>query len=137
MYQSPLRDTEALSWDTEYLLGDSVSPINVGSGTCKVYGCTVTMLVSYVPVIRSLIIETKFSGYMNSGAAVNYEKDVLTLPSKYRPSGDRSVCLFSNVKFGLSVMVRANAEGPVGINVASTGAMGNYGWPPAKMFVPL
>ena len=118
-------------------LGDSVSPINVGSGTCKVYGCTVTMLVSYAPVIRSLIIETKSSGYMNSGAAVNYEKDVLTLPSKYRPSGDRSVCLFCNVKFGLSVMVRANAEGPVGINVASAGAMVSYGWPPAKIFVPL
>ena len=118
-------------------LGDSVSQVKVGSWTSNVYGCSVTMIVSYVPIIRSLVIETKGSGYMSSNASVNYSKDMFTLPSKYRPSGDRSVCLYSNAQFGLSVMVRANAEGPVTITVASTGAMNGYGWPPAKIFVPL
>ena len=93
--------------------------------------------MSYIPAIRSLVVETKGNGYMSTGTQAGYDARVLTLPSGYRPSAERSVCLYSNAQIKMSASLRVQADGVVIANVTAAEPMNGYGWPKAKVLILL
>lgn len=118
-------------------LGDSVSPIKVGSGSAMIHGCTVSVSVWYIPVIHALAVETKGSGYMSTSGPTAQDGTALTLESKYRPSRNRMVCLDSDAQLKFATSIRVNTNGTLTINVTASEPMRSYGWPETKVFIPL
>ena len=111
--------------------------MKIASGRANVYGCNVTLDVSYIPAIHSLVFETKGSGCMTTGTQTGYSAKALTLPSNYRPANDRCVCICADMqlKFGISLRVQAN--GDVMLGVTSSEPMRGFGWTSAMGFIPL
>ena len=93
--------------------------------------------VSYIPAIRSLVVETEGSGYMTTGTQAGYDAKALTLPSEYRPPAERCVCLWANVQINLSLVLRVQADGGVFVGVRSSGPMNGFGWSNSKVLIPL
>lgn len=111
--------------------------MKIASGGANIYGCDVTLDVSYIPAMHSLVFETKGSGYMATSTQTGYLAKVLTLPSNYRPANDRCVCICADMqlKFGISLRVQAN--GDVMLGVTSSEPMRSFGWSPSMGFIPL
>lgn len=118
-------------------LGDSLSQTKITEGTVNIFGCNVTVRVYYIPAIQSLVFNTKGNGTMTTGTQTGYSAKILTLPSDYRPSDERNVCLYTNAQIELSVMLRVQTNGDVMGDVTSSRPMNAYGWPSAKGFIPL
>lgn len=119
-------------------LSNFVSPrIKVASGGANIYGCNATLDVYYIPAMHSLAFETKGSGTMTTGTQTGYSTKALTLPSDYRPSNERNVCICANLqlKFGVSLIAQTN--GDVMLAVTSSEPMNDFGWPSATGFIPL
>jgi len=111
--------------------------MKIASGRANIYGCDVTLDVSYIPAIHSLVFETKGSGYMATGTQTGHLAKVLTLPSNYLPANELNMCICANMqlKFGVSLIVRTN--GDVAFGVTSSEPMRSFGWPSAMGFIPL
>lgn len=118
-------------------LRDSVSRMKIASGGAHIYGCDVTLDVSYIPAIQSLVFDTKGSGVMTTGTQTGNSFKALTLPSNYRPANERNVCICTNLqlKFGVSLIAKTN--GDVMIAVTSSEPMRGFGLPSAMGFIPL
>lgn len=118
-------------------LGDSVSRIKIASGGANIYGCNVTLDVSYIPAIQSLVFDTKGSGYMTTGTQTGNSFKALTLPSDYRPSNERAVCILANLQLKFGVALRVQTNGDVMFDISSSDPMRGFGWPSATGFIPL
>lgn len=123
--------------DSLSTLGDSVSRMKIASGGAHIYGCDVTLDVSYIPVIHSLVFETKGSGYMVTGSQTGNSFKALTLPSDYRPANERSVCICANLQLKFGVALRVQTDGNVMFDVTSSEPMRAFAWPSAMGFIPL
>lgn len=111
--------------------------MKIASGRANIYGCDVTLDVSYIPAIHSLVFETKGSGYITTGTQTGYAAKVLTLPPNYLPANDLNVCICANMqlKFGVSLIVQTN--GAVMFGVTSSEPIRHFEWPSAMGFIPL
>lgn len=118
-------------------VGDSVSRIKIASGGAHIYGCDVTLDVSYIPAIQSLVFDTKGSGVMTTGTQTGNSFKALTLPSNYRPANERSVCFCANLQFKFSLTLRIQPNGDVMFDVTSSEPMNAFGWTSATGFIPL
>lgn len=111
--------------------------MKIASGGAHIYGCDATLDVSYIPVIHSLVFETKGSGYMTTGTQTGYSAKVLTLPSNYLPTNERIVCICANMQLKFGVALRVQTNGDVMFDVSSSEPMRGFGWPSAIGFIPL
>lgn len=118
-------------------LGDSVSRIKIASGGAHIYGCNVTLDISYIPAIQSLVFDTKGSGYMTTGSQTGNSFKALTLPSDYRPANERSVCICADMQLKFGVALRVQTNGDVMLGVTSSEPLRGFGWPSATGFIPL
>lgn len=119
------------------ILRNSLSQTKIADGAVNIFGCNVTVHVYYIPAIQSLVFDTKGNGSMVTGTQTGHSTKILTLPSDYRPSNERLVCLYANAQIEFSVMLRVQTNGDVMGDVASSKPMNSYGWPSAKGFIPL
>lgn len=118
-------------------IGDSVSQMKIASGGAHIYGCNVTLDISYIPAIQSLVFDTKGSGYMTTGSQTGNSFKALTLPSDYRPANERSVCICADMQLKFGVSLRVQTNGDVMLGVTSSEQMRGYGWPSSTGFIPL
>lgn len=118
-------------------LRDSVSQTKIADSAVNIFGCNVTLHIYYVPAIQSLVFDTKGNGTMSTGTQTGYSAKILTLPSDYRPSNERIVCLYANMQLEFGVMLRVQTNGDVMFDVTSSGPMNAYSWPSATGFIPL
>ena len=118
-------------------LRDSVSRMKIAIGEAHIYGCDVTLDVSYIPAIQSLVFDTKGSGYMTTGTETGNSFKALTLPSDYRPANERCVCICANLQLKFGVALRVQTNGDVMFDISSSEPMRGFGWPSAMGFIPL
>lgn len=111
--------------------------MKIASGGAHIYGCDATLDVYYVPAIHSLVFETKSSGYMATGSQTGNSFKALTLPSDYRPTNERSVCLFANMQLKFGLALRFQTNGDAMLDVSSSVPMRAFAWPSATGFIPL
>lgn len=118
-------------------IGGSVSRMKIASGGVHIYGCDVTLDISYIQAIQSLVFNTKGSGYMATGTETGNSFKALTLPSDYRPSNERAVCIYANLQLKFGVALRVQTNGDVMFDISSSEPMRGFGWPSATGFIPL
>lgn len=111
--------------------------MKIASGGAHIYGCDVTLDISYIPAIQSLVFETKGSGYMSTGTETGNSFKALTLPSNYRPSNERNACIHANLQLKFGVSLRVHTNGDVMFDISSSEPMRGFGWPSAMGFIPL
>ena len=111
--------------------------MKIASGGAHIYGCNVTLDISYIPAIQSLVFDTKGSGYMATGTGTGNSFKALTLPSDYRPSNERAVCICANLQLKFGVALRVQTNGDVMFDISSSEPMRGFGWPSATGFIPL
>ena len=109
----------------------------MGSGNAAIYGCTISVSVWYIPAIRSLIVQTKGSGYMTAGTQGECVAKAFTLTSECWPSGSRIACLDSNAQLKFSTSVRVGKDGAVSLAVTAAEPMRGFGWPETEVLIPL
>lgn len=111
--------------------------MKIASGGAHIYGCNVTLDISYIPAIQSLVFDTKGSGYMTTGTGVGNSFKALTLPSDYRPANQRSVCLYANMQLKFGLALRFQTNGDAMLDVSASAPMNGFAWTSATGFIPL
>lgn len=111
--------------------------MKIASGRANIYGCNATLDVFYIPAMRSLVFETKGSGYMATATQTGYSAKALTLPSNYRPANELNVCICADMQLKFGVSLRFQTDGDVMLGVTSSEPLRDYGWPSAAGFIPL
>ena len=111
--------------------------MKIASGGAHIYGCNVTLDISYIPAIQSLVFETKGSGYMSTGTQTGNSFKALTLPSNYRPYNERNACIHANMQLKFGVSLRVQTNGDVMFDVTSSVPMNGFGWPSSTGFISL
>lgn len=111
--------------------------MKIASGGAHIYGCNVTLDVSYIPAIHSLVFDTKGSGYMTTGTEAGNSFKALTLPSDYLPVNERAVCLYANLQLKFGLALRFQTNGDAMLDVSASVPMRGFAWPSATGFIPL
>lgn len=119
-------------------IGDSVSLKTVYQGNVNIYGSVIGIRVLYNKAAALLYVMTaRVDGYMNTGTPGYHESVVGTIGREFRPVSDRTACLATDVRSGLSEGVIVKADGTISLTVWFSVAMVGYNWGNPCAAIPL